>query len=160
MKRFQIDVTTECLDHFPSLFALRLDPLIFGADLVGEGLLEVIGEDSPGVGFDFEVGAGFRVIPEIRERGFGVVEGGGEGREGFGIERDVEMDAAFGLSLKCAVFSLKGGEKLRKVSEAGDICSVVEEDLVEVGGFVELTDRFPGFGVLGVEGEGVGEVNF
>ena len=40
--------------------------------------MEMIGEDAPGVSFDFEVGAGFGMFFEIGERGFGVVEGGSE----------------------------------------------------------------------------------
>lgn len=130
---------------------MRADPIVFGCDLVGEGLLELFGEDSPGVGFDFEMGAGFGVGLEVRESGFGVVESGTEGGEGLGVEGDVEVNAAFG----------GGGVAVEvgKISEAGEGIGV-KDDLVEVGRFVELADRFEGLGVLGVEREGVREVNF
>lgn len=38
------------------------DPMIFGGYLLGEGALEVMGEDAPGVGLDLEVGAEVGVI--------------------------------------------------------------------------------------------------
>ena len=128
-----------------------MDPIILSTDLFSEGLLEMSGEDSPGVSFDFEVGAGFRVVPEVRKSGFSVIEGGAEGGKGLGIEWDVEVYTAFGG----AGVAIEVGE----VSEAGERIGV-EDDLVEVGRFVELTDRLEGFGVLGIEGEGVGEVDF
>jgi len=65
----------------------------------------MVGENSPGVGLDFEVRAGFGVFLEIGEGRFGMVEGGAEGREGFGVERDVKVNAPFGLNWKLAVGS-------------------------------------------------------
>ena len=48
-----------------AILLLAVNPLIFCADLISERNLEVIGEDSPGVSFDFEVGAGFGVFFEV-----------------------------------------------------------------------------------------------
>jgi hypothetical protein len=119
--------------------------------LVGEGLLEMIGEDAPGVSFDFEVGAGFGMFFEIGERGFGVVEGGSERGERGGVKRDVEVNAAFGGGSVAVEFG--------EIFEAGE-GGGVKDDLVEIGGFIELTYGLERFGVLRVEREGVGKVDF
>ncbi len=128
-----------------------VNPFVLGADLVGEGLLELVGKDAPGVGFDFEVGAGFGVFLEIGEGGFGVIKSGGKGGEGLGVKGDVEVNAPFG----------RGGVAIKfgEVSEAGE-GGGIQDDLVKVSRFVELADGLEGFGVLRVEGEGVGEVDF
>lgn len=133
------------------LFLAGTNPVIFGADLVGEGFLEMVWKNAPGVGLDFEMGAGFGMIPEVGEGGFGMIQGRAEGGEGFGVEGDVEVDAAFG----------GGGVaiEVREVSETGEGAGV-EDDLMKIGGFVKLTDRLEGLGVLRIEGEGVGEVDF
>lgn len=122
------------------------DPFVFGADLIGQRFLELIGKDSPGVGFDFEVRTGLGMFLEVGERGFGVIEGRGEGRKGFGVKWNVEMDPAFG---RCG-----DAVEVGKIFEAGEWIGV-ENNLVEIGRFVKLTDGFEGLGVLRVEGKGV-----
>jgi len=71
------------------------DPLIFAGDLLFDGAAEVVGEDAPGIGFDFEVVAGVGVLFAPGEDLCGVVAGGAEGWGGFRIEGDVEVDAGF-----------------------------------------------------------------
>ena len=122
------------------------DPFVFGADLISQRFLELIGKDAPGVGFDFEVRTGFGMFLEVGERCFGVIEGRGEGRKGFGVKWNVEMDPAFG---RCG-----DAVEVGKIFEAGEWIGV-ENNLVEIGRFVKLTDGFEGLGVLRVEGKGV-----
>ena len=56
---------------------------------------------------------------------------------------------------------VEGGEVIGKVFVAGEISAfVAQDDLVKVDGFVEFADGGEGFGVLWVEGKGVGEVEF
>lgn len=60
----------------------------------------MIGKDPPCVSFDLEVGAGFRVLLEVSESCFGVIEGGGQRSEWLGVEGNVEMDPCFARSVE------------------------------------------------------------
>ena len=57
--------------------------------------MEVVGKDAPGVGLDFEMGAGFGMFLEIGKGGFRMIQCRGKGGEGFRIEWNVEVTACF-----------------------------------------------------------------
>ena len=111
----------------------------------------MIGKNAPGVGFDFEVRTGLRVVFEIMQGSLCVIEGGGEWCQWFGIERDVEMNTPFGRGC--------GPGELGKVFKPSERVRV-EDHLMQVSRFVELLNGGEGLFVLRVEGEGVGEVEF
>ena len=75
-----------------------------------------------------------------------MIKSGSEWGEGLGVERDVKVNPAF----RSGGFSGEIGE----VSESGQGLGV-EDDLMEIGGLVELLDGREGLCVPGVEGEGV-----
>lgn len=125
---------------------LGANPIILSRDLIGQRFLKVSREDAPGVGLDLEVRTGFWKFGEVGEGGFGMIESGREGRKWCGIEGDVKMDAA----LCGGGFTVEFG----KVFEAGQGLGV-ENDLVKIGGLIELLDGSKGFFVLRIEGEGV-----
>ena len=69
------------------------------------------------------------------------------------------MDARFARGVRCSASSVQCGESLREVGEVG-LGFAVGDELVQVGGFVELFDGFDGGLIVEVECEGVGEVDF
>ena len=71
-------------------------PAVFVGDLLDDGPVEVVREDAPSVGFDLEMPAKVRVLAPVGEEVADVVLGGAQGATRFGVERDVEVDAACG----------------------------------------------------------------
>tara|TARA_B100001094_G_scaffold327087_1_gene384480 strand:+ start:814 stop:1242 length:429 start_codon:yes stop_codon:yes gene_type:complete len=139
---------------------LREDPSVFFSNLPHDWFLKVSREDAPGVGFNLEVRAEFRmgstVIKEISD----MIFCRSEGRFWFCIQRNVKMHSSFLLSVghECRISDLrKSFRKVRKI-QMGSVSGGYQ--LMEVGRFVILRNCLKGAGCVEVEGERIGKVNF
>ena len=135
--------------------------MILCCDLFFDRALQSIGKNAPGVGFDFEMLAGVG-ISNTPLQGFldvGVRRTKRVG--GFGIEWDVEMHTCLTEIAGLQVPGIDGFEEHRKIFETfeGAIGST-RDDLMKIGRFVELTDRFQRGGIGWVQAQGIGEMDF
>jgi hypothetical protein len=121
---------------------LSEDPAVFFGDLVHDGFLQVTGEDAPGVGFDFEVRAELRMVTTVGEEIGDVILGGAERGGRIGVEGDVEMDPCFARRFRDYGGAFKQGQGFGKIGEALESGAALEDELMEVGGFIELPDGF------------------